>query len=197
MENNGTVKLELQPFPSHFSTVVTKIVFSPEQEQHSLKVVCMATDQRNLCSCWDLFLPCSIFHHCAWLIHGPCMSKGCHQTEISLPRFLSFLLQLEVVGWSTNQKAELLWLWAWCVWLALSITLLGQLQEVLHCYRNVSLLPWKYKRGYGQGNKHRYSESNRLLTNNKSWRASKWRVWLTETACIPLLTLEDIDLLEK
>ena len=53
-------------------------------------------------------------------------------------------------------------------------------ESITFLLKHVSILPWKYRRGCGQGNKQLYSKT--LAKKDKSWSVRGWRVWLTRNA---------------
>ena len=142
----------------------------------------MDTNQRT-CLLYRSFIVLQFSTTLPWLIRVLLVNKGCRQLEINLSRYFWGVHQEDTGGLDlASRKLSCTGLWEWHAWPALSVTLSGQLQKLLHFYWNVSILPWKYGRGCGQGNKQLYTKSNRLLAKNKSRRANEWRVRLTKNA---------------
>lgn len=150
----------------------------------------MDTNQRT-CLLYRSFIVLRFSTTLPWPVRVLLLNKGCQHLEISLSRYFAgggggaprghrwtgSGTQIRTAG-----KLGCTGLWERHAWPALSITLSGRLQKLLRFYWNVSILPWKYRRGCGQGNKQLYAKSNRLLAKNKSRRASEWTVRLTKNA---------------
>lgn len=171
---------------------MTRLVFNVEQECHSSRLVCLDTDQRTCAFVRIYSHPAVVVNHCAVASLRPAREQGVP------PRWDHFVKGFCLFeSFSCTKKTRVDWVQRPESWAALVLSTLcwpwvspGIMIDLL---KHGNILCWKDGRGHGQGNKQLSSKSNRWLTSNRSWRARQWRVWLTETTCIPSLTQEGID----